>query len=321
MNSILHLPSVSGGKDSTATLLMAREEHGDQIHGVFADTGNEHQITYAYIDYLEQATGIPIKRLRRDFTEEWWARRHSIETKWPRKGVPEAVIRRVLAVFDRGPTGNPFLDLCIIKSRFPTRTMPFCTKELKVVPLTEYAMNHIDATGQAVWSWQGVRIDESVGRRNRFQGSGACVKHFEDVGGGFYVNRPILRWTVDDVFDVHRYYGIAPNSLYLRGRKRVGCFCVNSDKEEVPQWALRDPEHIDRIDEWEQIVSEASKLGGSTFFAMKDIDAKDAAAQGNIWQVVKWANTTHGGHQFDLIHSFEAPDSCSSAYGLCDTAT
>ena len=63
----IHLVSVSGGKDSTATLAMALELHGhENVLGCFADTGNEHESTYDYVRYLEDATGVPIKWFRRD---------------------------------------------------------------------------------------------------------------------------------------------------------------------------------------------------------------------------------------------------------------
>lgn len=38
-----HVVSVSGGKDSTATYLLALEYTGGDFDAVFADTGNEHE--------------------------------------------------------------------------------------------------------------------------------------------------------------------------------------------------------------------------------------------------------------------------------------
>jgi hypothetical protein len=35
------------------------------------------------------------------------------------------------------PSGNPFLDLCLWKGRFPSRMTQFCTQFLKTEPLTE----------------------------------------------------------------------------------------------------------------------------------------------------------------------------------------
>lgn len=316
--TITHLVSVSGGKDSTATLLMALELHGhENVRAVFADTGNEHQVTYDYVDYLEQTLALPIARVRRDFTEMWWPRRDYVRDVWPTKGVAPEVVARALAVFERGPTGNPFLDLCIIKGRFPSRMAQFCTQFLKTQPLTEHAMEIIEQTGGSVWSWQGIRVDESESRRTRFGGTGACVISFEEVGGGLYINRPVLRWPASAVFEAHHVMGIRPNPLYLQGRKRVGCLCINSGKEEVKQWDRRDPEHIDRLSEWEDIVSEASRRGSATFFTSPG-DNDTARERGGIWQVVKWAKTTRGGKQYDLLGQLDEPAACSSAYGLCE---
>lgn len=42
----IKLVSISGGKDSTATLLLALERHPkEEVMAVFADTGNEHPTT------------------------------------------------------------------------------------------------------------------------------------------------------------------------------------------------------------------------------------------------------------------------------------
>ena len=186
----LHLVSVSGGKDSTATLAMAIELHGgENVRAVFADTGNEHEATYDYVRYLQSVSGVPFHWLKADFTDWWWSKRKYMAERWalPHKGFDDGVdrdlIARVLAFFDKGPTGNPFLDLCIIKGRFPSRMAQFCTQYLKTEPLTEYAMDLIELHG-SVWSWQGIRLDESYSRKIRLQGTGACVKSFEVVGGG-----------------------------------------------------------------------------------------------------------------------------------------
>lgn len=56
--------SLSGGKDSTAMLLMMieRRERIDEV--VFCDTGMEHPEMYDHLDRLEADTGIAITRLR-----------------------------------------------------------------------------------------------------------------------------------------------------------------------------------------------------------------------------------------------------------------
>ncbi|MBF6987227.1 phosphoadenosine phosphosulfate reductase family protein [Cupriavidus sp. IK-TO18] len=315
--SLVHVVSMSGGKDSTATAILALEQHGkDACRFVFADTGNEHEVTYEYLHYLESALGIAIDWVRRDFSDIWWPRRDYVRDVWPTKGVPDEVIVRALEVFERGPTGIPFLDLCIIKARFPSRMAQFCTHELKVAPITEYQMSVIDY-GNIVWSWQGVRIEESEARRTKFQGSGACVVAFDEVGGGLYNYRPILRWGWQDVFEAHRLYNVKPNPLYLQGRDRVGCLCINSGKQEIGAWAKRDRHHIERIAEWEDIVSAVSKRANATFFPAPG-DNDTARERGGIWQKVEWAKTTRGGRQFSLLDQLEEPTACSSAYGLCE---
>lgn len=73
---IFHVVSVSGGKDSAATLLMAIARFGRaRVVAIFCDTGNEHAEVYAYLDYLEQALDIKIVRLRANFDREIAAKR------------------------------------------------------------------------------------------------------------------------------------------------------------------------------------------------------------------------------------------------------
>lgn len=312
--TIAHLVSMSGGKDSTATAIVALETMPrDCLYFAFADTGNEHPLTYQYIDYLESALGIRIARLRRDFTAEWQHRLEWLQSDAPRIGNArnpprgEAEIARVLKVFERGPTGNPYLDLCIIKGRFPSRRAQFCTQFMKTEPLTDHALTLRD-THAALWSWQGVRRNESAARSR--------LSEFEALGAGMFINRPIARWNASDTFDAMRAYGIDPNPLYKLGMNRVGCMpCINASKAEIAEIAARFPEHIDRIEEWEAAVSAASWRQESSFFPSPD-NSRDRVGRG-IRQTVEWAMTARGGRQFDIFKAL-APVGCSSSYGLCE---
>jgi 3'-phosphoadenosine 5'-phosphosulfate sulfotransferase (PAPS reductase)/FAD synthetase len=303
------LVSVSGGKDSTATLLVALEQHPlEKISGVFCDTGNEHPLTYEAVRYLEQATGVPIRWLKRDFSA-WWQRRvEYVRDKWPDKGVPDNVVARVLAFMERGPTGNPYLDLCIIKGRFPSRKRQFCTQYLKTEPATEYALDLIERHG-ALESWQGVRAEESPNRAN--------LAEREKVGGGLTIVRPIHKWTAEQVFAKHREHGIEPNPLYTMGMGRVGCMpCINARKDEVLEISKRFPDQIDRIEEWESLVAMTSKRQNATFFPSPG-ENDTASERGSIRQVVRWSKTSHGGKQFDFTRLEDSP-ACASSYGLCE---
>lgn len=317
--SVVHLVSLSGGKDSTATLLMAIALHGlENVIAVFADTGNEHEATYAYVQYLARVLGVRLVVVKADFSGEFAAKRANLariaagepesavygKRQFMYRWTPEAAARALELLH---PTGNPFLDLCMVRGGFPSRKRQFCTEYLKRNPLTEYALGLIDL-GNAVWSWQGVRADESPSR--------AKLPSFEVVGGGLFVNRPILRWNVADVFEAHAAAGIEPNPLYRQGMARVGCMpCINSSKAELRAIAQRFPEHVERIAEWERLVQQVTRpRSPATFFHSNTTNEVGAG----VIKVIDWANTTRGGRQRDLLASLDEPTACSSAYGLCE---
>lgn len=352
---IKHFVSCSGGKDSTATLLLARER-GVDVTAVFADTGNEHELTYEYLEYLERALGMSIVRLRVDFTERIADRRMFV-ARDQRKGRKYTKVQKVdshgrklwktnpdgsfvtvededgkavrvpIMGFDGGkkvrhsnkakrrvlaalqPTGNPYLDLCLWKGRFPSRTTQFCTQFLKTEPLVEYMMGFLDQ-GYEVWSWQGVRADESPGRANLLE--------LEDVGGGLWNHRPIHKWNIDQVFDIHRRHGIKPNPLYLMGMSRVGCMpCINASKGEVLAISQRFPGHIERIALWEsQVGAVAKRNDGASFFP--DPHRSKGLDKRGIYKMVEWSKTSRGGKQYMLAGLDDEPGQCSSSYGLCE---
>ncbi|SFE09384.1 phosphoadenosine phosphosulfate reductase family protein [Paracidovorax konjaci] len=363
---VLHVVSVSGGKDSLATLLLALAKcPAGSVLPIFCDTGNEHDATYAYLRYLEGTLGITIHVLRADFTEQLAAKRvfiaRDVRTgreyrkvpKTDRHGNPVYLRDRSGAVrlfpvldeageptgevqprqawgWDGGrkvrwtnkakrralsvmyPSGNPFLDLCMWKGRFPSRLAQFCTQELKRNMAVGFHLDLLEA-GHKVISWQGVRRDESENRRH--------AKKAERVASRYWQFRPIVEWTAAQVFALAKVAGIEPNPLYLQGMSRVGCMpCINVNKAELRQIAVRFPEHPERISEWERIVGMCSKRGYSTFMtdAHAAQDRRQVFADLNVWARIEWAKTTRGGRQFDLLATLDEPTSCSSAYGLCE---
>jgi len=316
--SIMHVVSVSGGKDSAATAILALEtQPREWLRFVSVDTGNEHEATLEYIAYMGRHLGIEIHTLpHRDFSGEIARKREYVIKHWPRKGVKQEDIDRALVALQ--PTGNPFLDLCIWKGRFPSRKAQFCTEQLKTMPLVEYQLGFIErGECEAVWSWQGVRLDESQSRRARLQGTGACVKAFDVAGGGLYNYRPILRWRAADCFEAHSIYGLEPNPLYRQGMGRVGCMpCINAGKDELLEISKRFPGHIDRIEYWEAQVAAASRSGVPSFFADPDRDAH--LDKRGIRKAVEWSKTKRGGQLMDWIRITEEPKACQSEYGLCE---
>lgn len=310
---LIRVVSMSGGKDSTATAILALEQGGD-VRFLFADTGHEHQQTYDYIEYLKSALGIEIETVRADFSEQVIKKRDLVRGKWVEDGaVTPAKAEDIAALLV--PTGNPFLDLCMWKGRFPSTRARFCSEELKHHPL-DMRMLEICREG-AVESWQGVRADESPSR----------AKLTEREQGDIYeIYRPILRWTADQVFDKHIEAGIEPNPLYKQGMSRVGCMpCIHTRKAELSQIARRFPEEVKRVAEWERIVSRVTKRGVTTFFhastdptiATKNSGMITTDSHG-IDRIIDWAQTARGGRQRDLIEAAEDISMCSSAYGLCE---
>ncbi|UPU47779.1 phosphoadenosine phosphosulfate reductase family protein [Xanthomonas translucens] len=255
MKTVQHLVSVSGGKDSTATYLKAIES-GRPFSAVFADTGNEHEITLEYVATLAQRTGGPsIETVRADLTSDLARHRAYILRVWPVQGIPQHVVDRAAALHE--PSGNPFVDLCILKGRFPSRGAQFCTEELKVLPIIEQRVLPMLKSGP-VLQWVGIRAEESENR--------AKQPIYNRHESGSYLWRPIFDWKLKDVWAYHTRHGILPNPLYAMGFGRVGCFpCINCRKEELRLIADLAPEHIERIAEWEAIVAMVSKRQSATF--------------------------------------------------------
>lgn len=73
-------------------------ENLTDVRFVFADTGNEHEITLEYLDYLEQAMGIKIDRV----------------------------------------SNGTFIEACLKRKMFPSAMVRFCTRELKMEPTKKY---------------------------------------------------------------------------------------------------------------------------------------------------------------------------------------
>jgi len=309
-----HIASISGGKDSTALLILAKLERGIDVQAVFADTGHEHPETYRYIEYLDTALG-PIQTVKADFSRHFERKRKFIAEKWPEHGVPAERVKEALDMLHS--TGNPFLDLCMLKGRFPSTRARFCSSDLKHAPIRDNIVEPLIAAGHTVMSWQGVRADESRSRANL-----PIVDEPED---GLITYRPLIHYTADGVFDLHRQYDIQWNPLYEQGMGRVGCMpCIHARKAEIKEIAYRWPEEIARVAEWEKLVSATSKRGLSSFFAHDktpgDHQGKKDVPMPDIKRVVEWSKTSRGGSQYILPIINESLDICSSIYGLCESA-
>lgn len=321
----MNVVSISGGKDSTAMLLLAYEQ-GVDAKLVFADTGHEHPETYAYVQYLnewcKENWGREISVVKADFSDKFEARRESIEKLWSKDGIPRERIDRAIKAMH--PSGNPFLDMCKLKGLFPSTMARFCTVELKHKPINEL-IKTLSKDKNVVISWQGIRADESPSRA-KLPEKDVEFGQWEPEPKGLLIYRPLMKWTVDDVFAQHRKHGVDINPLYRAGMGRVGCMpCIMARKGEIAEIGKRFPEQIDRIEDWEKQVSDCSKRGGTSFFAT-DKTPKGRSLDGDelknrsigIREVVEWAGGGGDPSQVGLFDDDEEVPSCSSIYGLCE---
>ena len=126
---VQNIVGFSGGKDSTATYLLAlehSEKTGKTFRATFADTGNEHEETIEFVKTIHEKTGGPkVEIITSDFREAVIKKRDVVATKWLKDGVDPARIAEVIENLQ--PTGDPFLDLCISNGRWPSAVGKFCT--------------------------------------------------------------------------------------------------------------------------------------------------------------------------------------------------
>jgi hypothetical protein len=121
------------------------------------------------------------------------------------------------------------------------------------------------------------------------------------------------------------------------GMGRVGCFCIMAQKEEVRQTALRFPEVIARIAEWEVICGNVARHA-NTAVALGERDEfissflptdklppdEHGKVRATIHRAVEWSKTSRGGRNYDLLYQLDEMDAgqqgntCSSKYGLCE---
>jgi len=291
MSLINHI-GLSGGKDSTALWGWAINESGyapETIRGSFCDTGNEYQEVYDQIKALDD-----------------YGKKHGI-----------APIRRIAAIDSRWAwTLLPlFLALAIWKGRFPSARARFCTEHLKIIPTAHY-VEELQLMGFEIVAHSGVRAAESIER--------SLMPEWDNGQFGCRVRRPLLKWTISDVWHAHRRYGLPINQLYFAGRKRVGCrLCVMSKKQDVRLTLKHQKWVIALYRQWEQIVGASRVTRGlkcdySSFFHRKTVPAPMRSRTVitksgpmkicTIDDVARWSLTLRGGTQGGFDFMFEEDD-------------
>jgi 3'-phosphoadenosine 5'-phosphosulfate sulfotransferase (PAPS reductase)/FAD synthetase len=218
--------SYSGGKDSTAMLLLAKEMGLDFI-ATYQDTGFEHSVHYEYLDYIEKATGVEIVRIQ---SEKY----------------------------------NGMFDLIEKRNALPNGLMRFCTEELKQKPFANWLENYPEI--KEVWIGVRAQESAQRMARNKDKTFDTTFPIWEYAVYGkrkfpdVVVRLPIVEWSEKDVWAMHEKYSIKPNPLYEQGFQRVGCFpCVASSEKswfEVYK-SEQGKQNIHRLNELEKKVQES----------------------------------------------------------------
>jgi 3'-phosphoadenosine 5'-phosphosulfate sulfotransferase (PAPS reductase)/FAD synthetase len=269
MKQIKNLISFSGGKDSTALILWAKENL-DDFDVIFCETFWDNQLTYDYIDHINKS-----------------------------------LLNDKLIVL-KSSKYQGFADMCIKKKRAPSAKARFCTEALKLKPVVDYIHNEL--SDFEVHLYNGIRRDESLSRSKKeemeFDG-----KHFNA-----WIHRPLLYWSVDDVFNIHKKHNVEPNPLYKLGFGRVGCMpCIMSRNSDIKLIAKYFPEDIEKVRILEKQV-------GCTFFGSgkiperfrKSIDEKTQVKIAFVDNIIKYVEDDP--NQEELFE----PNSCMSKYNICE---
>lgn len=191
--------------------------------------------------------------------------------------------------------------LASLKQCWPSGTQQFCTTHLKLEPQRRWLREHLPDV--EIVRYSGVRRDESKRRKDTPERGWDGYFDCELVC-------PLVDWTKERCFDFCAGRGERINPLYTMGFARVGCApCVNSNKDDIREWAARFPEMIDKVRAWEKRVNRP-------FFR------KDKKTDPDMWidEQVEWSKTTRGGKQYALpfVEMEAERGSCSSKYGLCE---
>jgi 3'-phosphoadenosine 5'-phosphosulfate sulfotransferase (PAPS reductase)/FAD synthetase len=285
------LVQFSGGKDSLASLIWAKEKFGNNIIAVFCDTKWEHEDTYKHINQVIEKIGVELITLT--------SKKH-----------------------------DGFVDMAVNKKRFPSTKARFCTEELKVKPFIDYILDLSEdviiiqgirsdeslsrSKMEAECSFFKYYFEPYGNDKNGKPKTYSYRKKEIEKFVSKYTNdviRPIFTWSAENVFEYIHSNGFEANPLYKRGFGRVGCMpCIMARKSELKAILENEPEYFDRI-------LEAEKKVGRTFFPPKYIP-NHATTNGQFPEASDVKKYIEG--QNETIELFPKNNKCSSYYSLCE---
>lgn len=296
-----YIVTFSGGKDSLATIIWAKENLPD-FDVVFCDTGWESPKTYAHIKEIEAWIGKQFITLKSKKFED-------------------------------------LIDLFIQKKRAASTKARFCTEEMKSKPMIDYVLSlETDITvlqgvrNEESESRRNLKMKDEYFKfyvePYGFDKKGKPKFHTyrkHEVLATYDtmttdVLRPIIKWSADQVFDYIFKSGIKANPLYYEGFSRVGCFpCIMCTKGEIRLIAETYKERIDEIRAFEQKINKTffpPNYIPAKYCSLKHINKKGIAIMcPTIDDVVKYVMDDP-----NQTRLFDKKDTgCISFYNICET--
>ena len=293
--------SMSGGKDSVATLLAMREAGLPDPVIVCADTGWEALEWYKWMQRLPVLLGASVRMVS-----------HVVEGLTADEMAAAEEIEAALGI-----SPSAMVRLMLQRALFPSRFMRFCTDELKAKAMQEWLEEQgMDDAVRVT----GVRAEES-----RARAAYPPVEWMRSAKQWHW--RPILRWKLADVLAIHQRHGIPLCPLYGRGVSRVGCWpCIPaSNKAELRILVETDARRARAIELLEGHVQRLKRLKHGEAVAewqMFPVQVPGTGRQSSSWaETVQWARTTRGGREADLqlgLWSRQEMSLPCRRMGMCD---
>ena len=314
-NDKTYVIGFSGGKDSVATwLYLSKTLELPNVVCTFSDTGHEADETYEYIECLRRDFGCPVVTIKPTLEDV----RGELK--------PEKIADRLDIPHDDTLWNHPLNmeTLAIVKRRFPSTMVRFCTTHLKLRPQVRWLSEHYpDLTN--VIRVAGVRADESPSRAKRPE----WTERDDMFDCPLWL--PIHKWTPTQVFAKHAEYGVPPNPLYKEGMGRVGCWpCIMANKRELSAIAKRKPECFDNLAAMEKRVAKTVGKENMSFFSNTKTPPQyrsclcpqsgekfPVAEDVKLWALGEDPANSGQGMLFEEDWTEDAHQ-CLSQYGLCE---
>lgn len=332
---LIYNVGLSGGKDSVAAWLhLTQNLRLPNVVCTFSNTSWESIHTLFYLAMLRDSHSLPLVfvqplvedlkgelrphkmlcRLRPEVAARWYVTEsnkygpHEQQVFWN-------MVRRIPLTMER---------LAIVKRRFPSTTVRFCTTFLKLMPQARWIQAHPERHRMIRVS--GIRSEESEARARR----PAFVERDEVMEVPLWA--PIKEWMHDEVFAIHHQFGVPVNPLYTHGMGRVGCWpCIMARKQELASVADRFPEAFIALGDVEARVADATGKPAMSFFSNTKTPSQFHSQVCSQSQksfpvaddVRRWAageEPFNSGQAFLPFEDDHTEDfyACTSQYGLCE---